>query len=382
MLTSGVIVFSCGKEIDKNQITEVKSIDFLAEKNKVTVEDKQDVSDLFKSLFIIKTPERAISAYTEEQKALNSKITIEGDNIYVKMPYNPALKLDEAGILTATITSSSAPGTSPATFDIPISIGANEFTHQKMITGVVKKLPKKIGDKDIEKEYSIHFKYDKDAAKSASDKCDLFPTDTTVDSPINNLSFTRNHQYKKLEETITANNSYVCENAEVNGKNHGKCNGLSKTSKAVTPVLTTALTSKNGDSEANAIEMHFEGGTLSHHFVSTTISNPEKSFDIGILAHDYDGDNPKFTMPNFEFIADGAVLPDGAFFSVEGVNGTDCDVKYKQKICPIIPNTGFKMYNPMPLVDNGIIFKVVAQNGINKKFYKLIFKNKNTRPRF
>ncbi|WP_157776884.1 hypothetical protein [Ichthyobacterium seriolicida] len=393
ILTSGVIGFSCGKEINENKIAEIKSVSFLAEKNKVTVEGKQDVNDLFKSLFIIKTPQREISAYTKEQTTLNSKITIDqGGNVYVKMPYNTLLNLTTAGTLTATIISKSAPGTSPTTLDIPISIAANEFTHQKMTEGgVVKKLPKKIGDKDIEKEYSITFKYDKDAATSASANCDLF-TGKNANDPITTLSFTRNYRYKSMTgEYAIVNNSYVCENAS---EGYGKCASLSKTSKAVTPVLTTALNSKNGSSAQNAIEMHFEGGTLtsdksyakSSDGATTTISNPDKSFDIGVVHADFSSgeasqkvsekiQHKKFTLPNFAFIADGAVLPDGAFFSIEGLTGTDTTT---EKTTPLHPNRGFKIDNTIPGKNKGIIFKVVAQNGTSQKFYKLIFKNKFT----
>ncbi|BAV94044.1 hypothetical protein JBKA6_0031 [Ichthyobacterium seriolicida] len=393
MLISGLILFSCTKENpkenDENKVTETLSIAFLTDKNKVTVEGKEDVNDFFKSLFIRKTPQREISAYTEEQIALNSTITIEGDSVYVvNMPYNTLLNLDEPGILTTTITCTSAPGTSPTTLDIPISIEANEFAHEKMSAGIVKKLPKKIGTKDIEKEYSIHFKYAANAQASASSNCDLFPTSTKQGKAITNLSFTRDYPYrsKRLGKIFIANNSYVCENA-ITG--HGPCENLSKTSKVVTPLLTKTVSGENdGSSEEKAIEMHFEGGTLtggyadtSYDSSKTTISKPENSFDIADVALDYSdgntGEKPKFTMPDCVFIADGAALPDGAFFSIEGLIGTNCDVLYGLSICPKNPyNRGFVVYNPVPHIDNGIIFKVVAQNGKNQKFYKLIFKNK------
>ncbi|BAV94201.1 hypothetical protein [Ichthyobacterium seriolicida] len=389
LLASGVIVFSCDKDPDdvtglKGGEVEIKSVSFLKDKNKV--EGKQELTELYKGLFIKKTPSDISKYSTAEETALSSKIEIKENDIYVNIPYNQVLKVKEVGNLNATVTLSKVPTDvtlvssstkiASTTFDIPIRIGACELSHDNLKDdGVVTKnirFSKKVGSKDVAFDYFVHFQYDKKQTKSTD--CDLFATTTTANTAITNLSFTRDYQ---ISTTLQANNSYVCENAIAG---HAKCDGFSKSGTTVTPVRSE--TTKTGDSETNAIEIHFEGGTYARTSNSTTtISDNSKAFDVAHIELDYtisNGKKPvaKFTMPNFTFIADKVVLPDGAFFSTEGLTGTDCKGEYKQRICPRDPSKPFRVSNSMPGANNGIIFKVVAQDGTNQKFYKLIFKNK------
>ncbi|BAV94202.1 hypothetical protein [Ichthyobacterium seriolicida] len=391
MLASGVIVFSCDKDPDdvaglNGGEVEIKSVSFLKDKNKV--EGKEELTELYKGLFIKKTPSDFSKYSTAEEKALSSKIEIKENDIYVNIPYNQVLKVKEVGNLNATVTLAKVPTDvtlvssstkiASTTFDIPIRIGACELSHDNLKDdGVITKnirFSKKVGSKNVTFDYFVHFQYDKKETKSA--KCDLFTT-TTANAPITQLSFTRDYQ---ISTTLQANNSYVCENAIAG---HAKCDGFSKSGTIVTPVLTS-VTSGKGDTKENPIELHFEGGTYTSTSGNTTTFNSadtQKGFDVAHIKLNYKTEKGKeheaqFTMPNFTFIADGAVLPDGAFFSTEGLEGTNCGKAYKQRICPKDPSKPFRVSNPLPGANNGIIFKVVAQNGTSEKFYKLIFKNK------
>ncbi|WP_096684910.1 hypothetical protein [Ichthyobacterium seriolicida] len=386
MLASGVIVFSCDKDPDdvaglNGGEVEIKSVSFLKDKNKV--EGKQELTELYKGLFIKKTPSDFSKYSTAEENALSSKIEIKENDIYVNIPYNQVLKVKEVGKLNATVTLAKVPTDvtlvssstkiASTTFDIPIRIRACELSHDNLKDdGIITKnirFSKKVGSKNVAFDYFVHFQYDKKETKSA--KCDLFTT-TTANAPITQLSFTRDYTIGETK----LNNSYVCENTK---ENYAKCSSLTKTGNVVTPVFSNT-SSKDGLSEANAIEIHFGGGTLSASAKTTTFnsSSTDTIFDVAHLEMDKIDDSK--SMPNFTFIADGAVLPDGAFFSIEGLEGTNCGKAFSERICPRDPSKPFKISNPMPTKHNSIIFKVVAQNGTDQKFYKLTFKNKYIPP--
>ncbi|BAV94196.1 hypothetical protein [Ichthyobacterium seriolicida] len=387
VLITGLIIFSCRNdnvtadeegEIYASKLVEIKSVIFSRKNNKIS--NGNELTELYRGLFVKKTPGK-ISQYTDEEEAtLNSKISIVKNDIYVKVPYNQTLNIDKLGTLNATISFVKAPDNviltehpvskisetvNSMSVEFPVTIKRYEFSHSNMLVGITKyiKFSKKVGSRNSKKIYKIHFKYDDNETKLSN--CDLFPIDTKKDAKISNFSFTTDYKHNGPK----VNNSYVCENIHSGSKS--ECSNLSK-SIIVTPVLTKDITVNSGDSETNPIEMHFDGGVLSGS--ATIFNDTSKAFDVGHL----NGDKMETgkTLPNFSFIADGSILPDGAFFSIEDLKGTNCNESFKQRICPRDPSKIFKVENQMPQADNGIVFKVVAQDGITQKFYKLIFKNK------
>ncbi|BAV94197.1 hypothetical protein [Ichthyobacterium seriolicida] len=366
-------------KIKAPKLVEIESFKFSKENNKITG-SIDSVTALYKGMFINKTPQRKFEDYTDEEIILNSKITIDKNDIYVKFPYNGSLGLDNAtGNLNAVITFKKVPDgvdliqkpplssvrIKSLDLDLPITMGKHEFTHSNMLSGISKhvRFSKDYGSEVITEDYFVHFEYDKSIIPSSN--CDLFPVNLELGKSVDNLAFTKNY----VHDNEKVNNTYMC---LLLASGHGQwpCTGEIKNDVSITPVLTKSITGNMGSTEENPIEIHFRKDYW-RKIDNKNVNITKNTFDVALVSG-YKLAAGK-EMPNFKFIADNIVLPDGAFFSTEGLKGTKC---YAQIICPKDPSKLFEVSNKMPYRNNGIIFKVVAQDGITYKIYRLLFENK------
>ncbi|BAV94879.1 hypothetical protein [Ichthyobacterium seriolicida] len=340
LLTLGLVVFSCSKPNDTaEKALEISSVKFEKRKNL----NGDNVSEFYEKLFITKTPARAkgknvaagaTNGYANE--FVIAATDIEGDSIInVNLPYNSQFtNLTTNATVKATITFKSAVegitlgGTAITgkTAEIPFEIPATELTKEKLEVGSFRKDFEfsKAGGASAVKKYTVVFKF----SNNKFDKCTI-----------------EQGEFGFIVAETGAN-------AKANFNSH--TSDPAAGTKVFAHYSTGNNSGKDGLTAANAIEFELRKGKA-----STAYPTGGELTTSGALDTAY-------------FKADALILPDGAFIELGTTDKDDVD-----------PITGIKKTGGTVTAGQtdlkgasgqssvSYTFRVVAQDGITKKHYKL-----------
>ncbi|BAV94339.1 hypothetical protein [Ichthyobacterium seriolicida] len=342
LLTLGLVVFSCSKPNDtakKALELQISSVKF--EKSKNLTAD--NISEFYDKLFITKTPPRNMNKNATADGYPNeftiAATDIVGDSIInVNLPFNSQFtNLTSNASVKATITFKSAVegvtlgGTAITgkTAEIPFEILATELTKEKLEAGPFRKDFEfsKAGGTSAVKKYTVVVKFSNDK----SDKCDI-----------------KQGEFGFIVAETGAN-------AKASFNQHGTAPAAGTKVFAHYP---TGNSGKDGLTAANAIEFELRKGKSDTAYPT----GGELAVTNGAPASSY-------------FKADALILPEGAFIEADSAPGSTANTT--ANVCPITGNSSSSNDGQQLKVGSTATtaqiytFRVVAQDGVTKKHYKL-----------